>query len=111
MKTSAVLTETQEDYLAHENMKQLADRIVGLESGKVVEGVCSRQSVTIKLSSELVSKIDSYAKRAKTTRTNIVETMLWVGVAEMNQLDGTCAQLQFDSMIEYEEKTKKGTKK
>ena len=86
------ITKKEKTALGKVAMEMLADRITGVEKGRNLADVLPRRSITIKLDAELADLIDGYAKRAKTTRTEVVETMLWYGVEEMNNLDGTTVQ-------------------
>lgn len=75
--------------LSRMDMEALAERIIGVEKGEITSGTMPRQSLTVKLDAELIEGIKSYAKRAKTTMTAIVEILLWSAIEQMDALDGT----------------------
>lgn len=103
--------------LSRMDMEALAERIVGVEKGEIAEGPMPRQSLTVKLDAELLAGIKSYAKRAKTTMTAVVEILLWAAIEQMDALDGTNVK-EFQKELDLQpakvaaaEKTKKAVKK
>jgi hypothetical protein len=88
-KTNMKVSRREKVALSRMDMEALAERIIGVEKGEITAGTMPRQSLTVKLDAELIEGIKSYAKRAKTTMTAIVEILLWSAIEQMDALDGT----------------------
>src|ERR1035437_3235300 len=84
-----VITRREKVALSRMSMETLAERITGVEKGELLENLPSRRSMSFKLDPELCEAIDSYAKKAKTSKTAVVEIFLWSAIEQMNALDGT----------------------
>ena len=97
------LTRKDKTALGKVGMESLAERILGIEQGRISEDKVPRRSVTIKIDGELADLVDRYSKRAKTTRTEVIETMLWYAIEKMDELDGTA----FQEVLDLEAEVKK----
>ena len=111
------ITKREKVALSRMSMEMLADRINGVEKGELLEVLPSRRSMSFKLDPELGEAIDLYAKKAKTSKTAVVEILLWAAIEQMNALDGTNIE-EFQKELDLQpaklaaaEKTKKAVKK
>lgn len=78
----------------------LAKAVSGTGVADLVADIMPRKGVTFKLDHELLTTIDSYAKRARTSRTAIVEIMLWSAVKEIEKISEQ--QLEMKEIYESE---------
>ena len=78
----------------------LAKAVSGTGVADLVADIMPRKGVTFKLDHELLTTIDGYAKRAKTSRTAIVEIMLWSAVKEIEKISEQ--QLEMKEIYESE---------
>lgn len=78
----------------------LAKAVAGTGVTGLIADVMPRKGVTFKLDHELLTIIDGYAKRAKTSRTAIVEIMLWSSVKEIEKISEQ--QLEMKEIYESE---------
>jgi hypothetical protein len=84
----------------------LAKAVGGTGVAELVADIMPRKGVTFKLDHELLTIIDSYAARAKTSRTAIVEIMLWSAVKEIEKISEQ--QLEMKEIYEAETGKKYG---
>lgn len=78
----------------------LAKAITGTGVADLMADLMPRKGVTFKLDHELLTMIDSYAKRARTSRTAIVEIMLWSAIKEIEKISEQ--QLEMKEIYESE---------